>query len=69
MSEELINDISNNVFSTDNKDKELTVLLWAISNILIEKGIITVDELHQHRISADEFYETLKNVYDNQSDS
>jgi len=69
MSEELLNDISNNVFSTDNKDKELTVLLWAISNILIEKGIITVDELHQHRISADEFYETLKNVYDNQSDS
>ena len=69
MSEELINDISNNVFSNDNKDKELTVLLWAISNILIEKGIITVDELHQHRISADEFYETLKNVYDNQSDS
>ena len=36
MSEELLNDISNNVFSTDNKDKELTVLLWAISNILIE---------------------------------
>jgi len=69
MSEELLNDISNNVFSTDNKDKELTILLWAISNILIEKGIITVDELHQHRISADEFYETLKNVYDNQSDS
>jgi len=69
MSEELLNDISNNVFSNDNKDKELTVLLWAISNILIEKGIITVDELHQHRISADEFYETLKNVYDNQSDS
>jgi len=69
MSEELLNDISNNVFSTDNKDKELTVLLWAISNILIEKGIITVDELHQHRVSADEFYETLKNVYDNQSDS
>ena len=69
MSEELLNDISNNVFSTNSKDRELTVLLWAISNILIEKGIITVDELHQHRISADEFYETLKNVYDNQSDS
>ena len=69
MSEELLNDISNNVFSTNSKDRELTVLLWAISNILIEKGIITVDELHQHRTSADEFYETLKNVYDNQSDS
>ena len=47
MSEKLLKDISTNIFST-NKDKELTVLLWAISNILIEKGIITVDELHEH---------------------
>jgi uncharacterized membrane protein YcaP (DUF421 family) len=68
MSEELLKDISTNIFST-NKDKELTVLLWAISNILIEKGIITVDELHKHKSSAGEFYETLKNIYDNQSNS
>ena len=68
MSEELLKDISTNIFST-NKDKELTVLLWAISNILIEKGIITVDELHEHKFSAGEFYETLKNIYDNQSNS
>jgi|TARA_R100000353_G_scaffold44414_1_gene35698 hypothetical protein len=68
MSEELLKDISTNIFST-NKDKELTVLLWAISNILIEKGIITVDELHEHKSSAGEFYETLKNIYDNQSNS
>ena len=68
MSEELLKDISKNIFST-NKDKELTVLLWAISNILIEKGIITVDELHEHKSSAVEFYETLKNIYDNQSNS
>ena len=68
MSEEVLKDISTNIFST-NKDKELTVLLWAISNILIEKGIITVDELHEHKSSAGEFYETLKNIYDNQSNS
>ena len=68
MSEELLKEISTNIFST-NKDKELTVLLWAISNILIEKGIITVDELHEHKSSAGEFYETLKNIYDNQSNS
>ena len=68
MSEELLKDISLNIFS-NNKDKELTVLLWAISNILIEKGIITVDELHEHKSSAGEFYETLKNIYDNQSNS
>ena len=68
MSEELLKDISTNIFST-NKDKELTVLLWAISNILIEKGIITVDELHEHKSSAGEFYETLKIIYDNQSNS
>ena len=68
MSEELLKDISTNIFSA-NKDKELTVLLWAISNILIEKGIITVDELHEHKSSAGEFYETLKNIYDNQSNS
>ena len=68
MSEELLKNISTNIFST-NKDKELTVLLWAISNILIEKGIITVDELHEHKSSAGEFYETLKNIYDNQSNS
>ena len=68
MSEEFLKDISMNIFST-NKDKELTVLLWAISNILIEKGIITVDELHEHKSSAGEFYETLKNIYDNQSNS
>jgi len=68
MSEELLKDISTNIFST-NKDKELTVLLWAISNILIEKGIITVDELHEHKSSAGEFYETLKNIYDNRSNS
>ena len=68
MSEELLKDISLNIFST-NKDKELTVLLWAISNILIEKGIITVDELHEYKSSAGEFYETLKNIYDNQSNS
>jgi len=69
MSDKLLNDISSNVFSTDNKDKELTVLLWAISNLLIEKGVITVDELHEHKYSAGEFYETLKNIYDNQSES
>ena len=68
MSEELLKDISTNIFST-NRDKEITVLLWAISNILIEKGIITVDELHEHKSSAGEFYETLKNIYDNQSNS
>jgi len=55
MSEELLKDISLNVFRT-NKDKEITVLLCAISNILIEKGIITVDELHEHKSSAGEFY-------------
>ena len=68
MSEELLKDISLNVFST-NKDKELTVLLWAISNILIEKGIITVDELNEHKSSAGEFYETLKNIHDNHTNS
>ena len=28
-----------------------------------------VDELHEHKSSAGEFYETLKNIYDNQSNS